>query len=185
MCYASSVMLSECCSCTISERPTPSSTLKTPLSLTIPVDPEHSPVSPIIPVHTQKQGGVPPSSNMTNRSIPAISPARSSSQGLSAAGHCNRHKEKSRTVNCRLTTVNCLYPLCRPIAALQSHIRLFFAKARRQPLSESTLSKLYENKRLYPPLESALLKNRGEGTSPKTPFPTTLSFLHYAIYTFK
>src|SRR5208283_4738877 len=44
-------------SCTISERPTPSSTPKSPLSLIIPVDPGYPPVSSIIPVHTQKQGG--------------------------------------------------------------------------------------------------------------------------------
>ena len=44
-------------SCTISERPTPSSTLKTPLSPTIPVHPRNSPVTPLFPLHTQKQGG--------------------------------------------------------------------------------------------------------------------------------
>jgi hypothetical protein len=43
--------------CAISERSTPSSTLKISLSPIIPVHPGLSPVTPIIPVHTQKQGG--------------------------------------------------------------------------------------------------------------------------------
>ncbi len=48
-------------SCAISERPTHSvfgpSSLFRMLSPTIPVHPRNAPVSPIIPVHTQKQGG--------------------------------------------------------------------------------------------------------------------------------
>ncbi len=78
-------MLRGCCPCAIPERPTPlprplfaksdrlvalplSSSLAvdcklsavgclSPLSLIIPVHPRNSPVTPIIPVHTQKQGG--------------------------------------------------------------------------------------------------------------------------------
>jgi hypothetical protein len=92
------------CRCAISERPTPSSARKSPVSLIIPVDPRNAPVNPIIPVHTQKQGG--PPSNMTNRSISGSLPSGSSSNILSAAGHCNRQKEKSRTVNRQLITVN-------------------------------------------------------------------------------
>src|SRR5208337_2486888 len=61
MCYASPVMLRGRCSCAISDRPTPSLfatlSLFRPLSLIIPVHPRTAPVSPIIPVHTQKQGG--------------------------------------------------------------------------------------------------------------------------------
>src|SRR5208283_6216802 len=61
MCYASPVMLRGRRSCTISERPTPSSFVSSSLSRmltpTIPVHPRNAPVSPIIPVHTQKQGG--------------------------------------------------------------------------------------------------------------------------------
>src|SRR5208283_1484067 len=49
-------------SCAISERPTPSpfalSSCFPVLSLTIPAHPRHSPVSPIIPAHTQDRGGV-------------------------------------------------------------------------------------------------------------------------------
>ena len=48
-------------SCAISDRPTPSPfaspSLFRMLSPTIPVHPRNAPVSPIIPVHTQKQGG--------------------------------------------------------------------------------------------------------------------------------
>ena len=43
-------------SCAISDRPTPSSAPKNPLSPIIPVHTRRPPVSPIIPVHTQKQG---------------------------------------------------------------------------------------------------------------------------------
>src|SRR5208283_344634 len=47
-------------SCAISERPTPSffalPSLFRMLSLTIPAHPRHSPVSPIIPAHTQNRG---------------------------------------------------------------------------------------------------------------------------------
>ena len=48
--------------CAISSLPTPSSfasaSLFRMLSPTVPVHPRNAPVSPIIPVHTQKQGGV-------------------------------------------------------------------------------------------------------------------------------
>src|SRR5208337_2771870 len=61
MCYASPVMLRGRCSCAISDPPTPSlfatPSLFRTLSPTIPVHPRTAPVSPIIPVHTQKQGG--------------------------------------------------------------------------------------------------------------------------------
>src|SRR5208337_2201088 len=61
MCYALPVMLRGSCSCAISERPTPSpfalSSLFRMLSPIIPVHPRNAPVSPIIPAHTQKQGG--------------------------------------------------------------------------------------------------------------------------------
>ncbi len=61
MCYPSPVMLRGRRSCAISERPTPLPfavpSLFRMLSPTIPVHPRNSPVSPIIPVHTQKQGG--------------------------------------------------------------------------------------------------------------------------------
>src|SRR5208337_3683568 len=54
-------MLRGRCSCAISERPTPAlfalSSLLRLLSPTIPVHPRNAPVTPIIPVHTQKQGG--------------------------------------------------------------------------------------------------------------------------------
>jgi len=50
-------MLRGCRSRAISERSTPSSAPKYPLSPIIPVHPGNPPVSPIIPVHTQKQGG--------------------------------------------------------------------------------------------------------------------------------
>src|SRR5208283_824754 len=51
------VMLRGRCSCAIPTRPTSSPSPKFPLSPIIPVHPGNSPVSLIIPVHTQKQGG--------------------------------------------------------------------------------------------------------------------------------
>src|SRR5208337_4049272 len=60
---------------TISERPTPSPTPKNPLTPLFPLDTSHSPVTPLFPLDTQN-GGVPPPSNMTNRSILEFSPAR-------------------------------------------------------------------------------------------------------------
>jgi len=54
---------------------------------------------------------------MTNRSISGVLPAGSFSDILSPAGHWNRHKEDSGTVNCQLTTVNCLSPLIPTIPA--------------------------------------------------------------------
>ncbi len=61
MCYAPPVMLRGRFSCAISERATPSPfalpSLFRLLSLTIPVHPRNAPVSPIIPIHTQKPGG--------------------------------------------------------------------------------------------------------------------------------
>jgi hypothetical protein len=61
MCYAPRVMLRGCCSCAISERPTPSLfvspsllRLLTPL---FPLHPRNSPVTPLFPLLTQKQGG--------------------------------------------------------------------------------------------------------------------------------
>src|SRR5271157_2425272 len=77
-------MLRGRCSCTISERPTSSSTLRLlatnhpPLatsSLTplFPLHPGNSLATPLFPLHTQKQGGTPPS-NITNRPISEFSP---------------------------------------------------------------------------------------------------------------
>jgi hypothetical protein len=61
MCYASPVMLRVSCSCAISVHDILASfvfsSLFRMLSPTIPVHPRNAPVSPIIPVHTQKQGG--------------------------------------------------------------------------------------------------------------------------------
>src|SRR5208283_2336166 len=81
MCYASPVMLRECCACAIPERashsPFVSSSLSRSLTPLFPLDASHSPITSLFPLHTQKQGGT-PSSNMTNRSISESSPARSS-----------------------------------------------------------------------------------------------------------
>src|SRR5208337_354865 len=61
MCYALPAMLRGRCSCAISERLAPSPfalpSLFRLLSPTIPVHQRNAPVSPIIPVLTQKQGG--------------------------------------------------------------------------------------------------------------------------------
>jgi hypothetical protein len=105
--------------CAISERPTPSSARKSLVSLIIPVHPRNAPVNAIIPVHTQKQGVEGAffefstlnfqrflSADMTNRSISGSLPSGSSSNILSAAGHCNRYKENSGTVDWQLITVN-------------------------------------------------------------------------------
>jgi hypothetical protein len=104
MCYYAYVMLRGRCSCAISERPTPSlfalPSLFPLLSPTIPVHPRNAPVSPIIPVHTQKQGGG-GIHGTTHRSIPGIFLAGSPPAFISGAGRCNRQMEKSCTVDCR------------------------------------------------------------------------------------
>ena len=65
MCYAPPVMLRRHCSCAISERPTPSPfvspSLFRMLSPLLPLHPRNSPVTPLFPLHTQKQGGWGPS----------------------------------------------------------------------------------------------------------------------------
>jgi hypothetical protein len=74
-------MLRGRCSCAISGRPGTSSRQRTPLTPLFPLHPRKLPVSPLFPLLTQKQGGVPPSSGMTNRSILESLLARSSPCG--------------------------------------------------------------------------------------------------------
>jgi hypothetical protein len=70
MCYASPVMLRGRRSCTISERPRPSSfaspSLLRPITPLFPLHPRNSPVTPLFPLHTQKQGGGGSSSKMAS-----------------------------------------------------------------------------------------------------------------------
>jgi|SRR5271157_17500 len=79
------------CSCAISERPTPSPTSKNPLS-------------PIIPVHTQKQGGGAHFSALSPHSSSVLSVSSVVNQ-LSTAGDSNRLEISA--ANCELSTVNC------------------------------------------------------------------------------
>jgi len=111
MCYASPVMLRGRCSCAISERPTPSSTLKTPLSLIIPVYPRNSPVSPIIPVHTQKQGGGVHFSALPLHSSSVLSVSSVVNQ-LSTLGDFNRPEISA--ANCELSPVSCALTSQKP-----------------------------------------------------------------------
>jgi hypothetical protein len=104
-------------SCTISERPTPSSTLKIPLSLIIPVHPRNSPVSPIIPVHTQKQGGGGHFSALPLHSSSVISVSSVVNQPSDAV---DSNRLKISAANCELPTANCSLasqkpPFCRGI----------------------------------------------------------------------
>jgi len=158
-----------------------------------------------------KTGGVPPcpeprgaSSNMTNRSISELSPCILTAPSNKIVGPPTFSAAPPSflfllflcalcvpisvlpslslslwlwTVNCPLSTVSCELPF----SALPFHIRLFFAKTLRQSLLESTLPKLRENKRLYPPLESTLSKNRGKGYLPQNAF-SCISFVSPVCY---
>ncbi len=176
MCDASSAMLKGRGSCAISERPTHSPFVSPSLlpSLTplFPLDTSHSPASPLFPLDTQNRGVHPPS-NMTNRSISAMCSLRPVSPLFLGVLYVPISMISvlpslflllcPQAVNCQLITVNCLYPLRRPMARPRCHIRLFSTDEHPQPPPESTLSNLHEIKQLHPPLESTLSKKQGGG----------------------
>jgi len=97
-------------SCTISERPTPSSPLKTPLSLIIPVHPRFPPVSPIIPVHTQKQGGGGAFLNVQLSTLNCLSPltpiipALMQNRGVGAPTNASTDNAPVHITHCLLAT---------------------------------------------------------------------------------
>src|SRR5208337_4176493 len=60
MCYRGCVMVGGRCSCAISDRTTPSSAHKNPLSLLFPLDTRIPPVSPLFPLDTKLRWVHPP-----------------------------------------------------------------------------------------------------------------------------
>ena|SRR5271157_1119898 len=137
MCYASPVMLRGRYSYAISERPTPSlfvsPSLLPPLTPFFPLDASHSPVSPLFPLDTQNRGVYPPS-NMINRFILQLSPARSS-----AVPFCSVLSLRS-SANSALLRYLFPFPFpCSSLATKSNHSRTYDPPSRK-----SNHSRTYE-----------------------------------------
>jgi|SRR5271157_2493024 len=122
MCYASPVMLRGRCSCAISGRPTPSSfassSLFPPLSALFPLHPRNSPVTPLFPLLTQKQGGGGGVTHMVTF-LKYVGASTFSFRESIIAIHQNAGSSSALAVNCQLSTVNCPSPAPLATAALQ------------------------------------------------------------------